>query len=183
MSEPGRVDVPAELGRGLALPTGEILLVPADLDRAIGAAIEAGRAAATVEAWRTAFAEGLVRALHEAGLILVARARQASRESVNADLYSLALSAKYAADRHVAAIGKVMGPLPEIGSFAHHAQALVDVLTGHAPPTRAPALVAAFDERVRTLRELALGIPADTPLADTEPDPAPDIGEIACPIR
>lgn len=179
MIDGDQVAVPARLGHGVALPGGEILLVPADLEAAVMAAIDAARGAATVEAWRTAFGEALVRALHGAGLILVSRGRQASRETVDADVYSLALSMKYAAERRLGAVTQLLGVLPEIGSLGNHVQDVVDALTGHAPPRRSQALTAALDERVRALRLAVFGTPMDAPLSDPEPTD----GEIACPIR
>lgn len=179
MTEAEPVEIPAALGRGLPLRSGEVLLVPADLEAAVTTAIDASRGTRTVEEWRTAFGDGLVRALHERGLILISRGRENSRETVDADVYSLALSMKYAAERRVGGVIQILGPLPELGSFPNHVQDVVDALTGHAPPLRGQALTAALDERVRALRLAVFGTPMDAPLAD----PVPTDGEIACPIR
>ena len=98
-------EIPAAIGTALKLETGEILLVPAELNGAIqdawNAAVDHRGDAAE---WRTAFGDALVSALYLQGLILVARARQKSRESVNADIYSLALAGKYAAETRIEAL-------------------------------------------------------------------------------
>ena len=97
-------EIPAAIGTALKLETGEILLVPAELNGAVAQAWgEAADQGETAAEWRTAFGAALVRALHRDGLILVARARRNSREAVNADIYSLALAGKYAAETRLEA--------------------------------------------------------------------------------
>lgn len=103
-------EIPAAIGTDLKLETGEILLVPAELNGAIQDAWLAalGHRGDAAE-WRTAFGDALVGALHRKGLILVARARQKSRECVTADVYSLALAGKYAAETRLEALQQNRG--------------------------------------------------------------------------
>jgi hypothetical protein len=154
------------------LDSGEVLALPAELWPAIDAAIAAAGALDDPAAARTAFAGAFAQAVHRSGLILVARAHARTREAVDANVYSMALSAKYAADQTLFTVRKIIGPLPELGTLGSHVEAAIDTLTGHAPPAGRDRLLAALDERLRALRLVVLGTPIDTPLGDEAAPPA-----------
>jgi hypothetical protein len=154
-------------GRTVTTPAGETLSVPDELDGALVAAVRASSGSVeTFAQWRTAFGDALTAALHEAGLILVARGFSTSRELVSVNLYSLAISAKNHGERrwHEAreifrggASGVSGTPTADL-----HAEtsAMIDALTGHAPHSQIGRM-AGVDERLRALRLLFLGVPVE----------------------
>jgi hypothetical protein len=122
----------------LALDSGEILLLPAELWPAIDEAIETAGAIADGAEARGCFGRAFVEALHKRGLILVPRARSASRVTVDAELYSLALSGKHEAEERLGWLRKLALGSPDLVGAG---RPLVDVagdailsLAGRAPP-------------------------------------------------
>lgn len=150
---------------------GAGLTVHPDLAQAVRRALPAAAAQPDGILAEQYFLQHLVEAMHHAGIILVPRARARSRDSIDADLYSVALSAKYAADQVVHAIRLVLGPQAGRPSMAVEFQNVVDQLTGHAPILGVVENLGALEERLRRLRLVSLGVSMDAPLAD-EPAPA-----------
>lgn len=141
-------------------------MIPSDLDAAIAEALQASATSQQTPAeWRTAFAASLVRALRACGLILVPRGRSGSRMTVDADLYSLALSMKGAAERQLGAVARLVGPAPDLDPSAADLVTefanLIAALTGHAP-LQGVGRCAHVGERLRQIHEAALGTPAPT---------------------
>lgn len=158
----------AALPAELRMATGEGVPVPPALGGAIDQALAVAPVHGTAAEWRTAFATALVAGLFEAGLFLVPRAHSRTREAVDANLYTLALDGKHAAERHLGALARVVGDMPGIGPLVVHFQRVIDALTGHAPPAGAE-LRGALDERLRLIRQIVLGVPLDAP-AEWRPD-------------
>lgn len=156
------------------LAAGERIDVPVALREAIERGIL--KAAVARQGGETvaidAFTAALTAALHQAGFLLVPRGFSRLRELVDAGIYAQALEGKHAVERQLQAARLVVGELPELGCLLGHAEALVAVLTGHAPPADRPRLLASFDERLRKLREVLLGVSADEPSASIAAAPA-----------
>lgn len=157
-----------------AAASGARLAIPDELRQAVRTALPAAGAQADGLSAEQVFLQHLVEQMHLQGIILMPRARTRTKSAVNADLYGLALSAKYAADERVHAIAMLMGPLPgppdrpDAGrpSLCAEFQGLVDQLTGHAPPAGVVERLGSFEERLRRLRYVALGTPIDAELQD-----------------
>lgn len=91
------------------IDSGEILLLPPELWDAIDVALEAAaRSSDDQVAASQIFAKAFAGALHQAGLILVPRARSNSKESVYVDTYALALDGKHAAERLLGTIAALV---------------------------------------------------------------------------
>ena len=159
-----------------AAASGARLAIPDELRQAVRAALPAAGAQADGVSAEQVFLQTLVEQMHLRGVILVPQVRGKTNAAVNADLYGLALSAKYAADERVHAIAMLLGPLPGRPSLCAEFQELVDQLTGHAPPAGVVERLGGFEERLRRLRYVALGTPIDTELQD--PPAEPPAGEV-----
>ena len=149
-----------------AAASGARLAITDELRQAVRAALPAAGAQADGVSAEQAFLQRLVEQMHLFGVILMPTARSRTKSAVNADLYGLALSAKYAADERVHAIAMLLGPLPGRPSLCAEFQELVDQLTGHAPPAGVVERLGGFEERLRRLRYVALGTPIDAELQD-----------------
>jgi hypothetical protein len=150
--------LPAEI----VMAAGESVPVPPALAEAIDQALAVAPTSGTAAEWRTAFATALVAGLFEQGLFLFPRAHSRTREAVDANLYSLALDRLHDGERHLVALAQIVGDMPELGPLLAHFQQVIDALTGHAPPAGAE-LRGALDERLRTIRQITLGVPLDAP--------------------
>jgi hypothetical protein len=171
-----RAPIVSPAGDSAQLASGEVLVLPPALWDALDAAIAAAAAIDDEARARTAFAGAFAEAVHRSGLILVPRAHAQTREAVDANVYAMALSAKYAADQTLFAVKTLVGPLPELGTLGGHVEAVIDTLTGHAPPAGRARLLASLDERLRALRQVVFGTPVDEPLADPAPPAAESAG-------
>lgn len=144
-----------------ALGSGQILLLPAELWQAIDDGVAVARAYADPVECRTAFARAFAEALHTRGLILVARARSDSREAVSADTYSLALAGKYAAERRLDDVARLLLGTP--GTAGATSPLLDDfsggilALAGRAPPDDRHLVLQAMT-RLRGAAAIAAGI-------------------------
>lgn len=163
-AQPAGGGLPAEI----VMAAGESVPVPPALATAIDQALAVAPATGTAAEWRTAFATVLVAGLFDQGLFLLPRAYSRTRESVDANLYSLALDRLHDSQRHMTALAQLVGDMPEIGPLVAHFQKVIDALTGHAPPAGAERL-GALDERLRSIRQICLGVPLDAP-AEWRPD-------------
>lgn len=166
----------AGLSRYVSLAGGEVVMVPDALWAAIDNAIVESAKVEEVGASRTAFGYALVAGLFAGGLIVAPRAFSKTREQVDINAYTLALDAKHNVERRLSAVARLLGPLStELGPLLLEYQNVIDALTGHAPPAGA-ARLGGLDERLRLLREVVCGVPADAPAAcmdsHWEPEPA-----------
>lgn len=157
--------------------SGARLAIPEQLRRAVRKALLPAAAQVDGESAEQVFVRRLLAQLHLEGMFLLPRERSGTREMVSADLYGMALSAKYAADERVHAVGLLFGPLPGRPSLCAEFQEVVDQLTGHAPPAGVVDRLGQFEERLRRLRYVALSTPIDAPMSDS---PAEEIeaGEV-----
>lgn len=141
-------------------PGGEHVLWPEGLLDAIGAAAHATFDAPDYRTWRPLFAEALVLALHAHGILLAPRGFQASRESVNVNVYSMMLAGKQHAEstlHHARTLFRGDACSADLHGEFH---AALQSLTGHAPLVGV-GRVATIDDRLRCLRELLLHVPLD----------------------
>lgn len=169
--------------------SGARLAIPQQLRRAVRKALLPAAAQVDGESAEQVFVRRLLAQLYLEDMFLLPRERSGTREMVSADLYGMALSAKYAADERVHAVGLLFGPLPGPPGQPHAGrpslcaefQEVVDQLTGHAPPAGVVERLGQFEERLRRLRYVALSTPIDAPLADPptgEPAPAEVLAEL-----
>lgn len=187
-------------GQGtVATDAGERLMLPAELWQAIDDGVAIARDYADPVECRTAFAGAFAKALHARGLILVPRARSDSRETVAADIYSLALAGKYDAERRLkvaldaqpALAGIMSLLLGSAGSDGTRGSPLLDdfsggilALAGRAPPADLHLVLQAMT-RLRGIAAIAAGIESIgdiPPLPDAlveflSPPPEPGAGE------
>lgn len=93
----------------IALPDGETLSVPAEFQNVVERSL--GHGVLVAPNFRRDFADRLVANLREAGFYLVPTIRSTSKEAVNIDLYSLALTRKAAAERHLKLAADMLFPV------------------------------------------------------------------------
>lgn len=152
----------ALVGREIAAPDGTRVFWPIGLMAAIDMAARASFAAADYAAWRTAFAEALVLALHDAGVLMAPRAFAASRESVTLNVYSMTVAAKQGAERTVRQARDIFRGDACRGDLHGEFDAALRSLTGHAR-LAGVGRIAGVDERLRQLRQLLLQVGLDEP--------------------
>lgn len=156
-----------EVDQIVVLPAGESLPLWPGLVEAIGVASMRAVGAPTPDAWQQAFAASLVADLAARRLVLVPLGDARTKTAVDAYVYALALDRQHTVERLLQQAAGIFGPDPERLDLYAEVEACVAALTGHAPPDGARRL-AAVDERLRALRELLLGIPAD-PVVEATP--------------
>jgi hypothetical protein len=162
------------------LAGGERVPIHDELRRAVAEALPWAASKPDGETALETFVELLTGSMHRKGIILVPRARSNTREAVDADLYSLALSAKYAADQALFAVRLVVDVLPGRGSLLAEFEAVIEQLTSHASPIGMLDRLALLEDRLRRLRLVVLGTAIDAPLADPgEPLAAAGAGDAA----
>ena len=96
----------------VTLTDGTTLLVPDEMRESMDAAMVAGIAAGEdALASRTAFVSTLLTQLHGRGFFLIPRAHVRTREAVDANVYSAALSRKAAVERDMKRVADLLFPL------------------------------------------------------------------------
>lgn len=155
--------LPEGIARTFDLEDGTRLAVPVNTDVALLAFLRGtiSHAPAPLDI----MVEALLLSFDGAGLILVPRARSKSRNTVDADVYSLALSWAGDARRRLQRARTAFQGGPERGDLHAEVDRALRALTGHAPPIGVDRL-AAIDERLRLLRRELLDIPVDAPAAE-----------------
>jgi hypothetical protein len=149
----------------VTLPTGETLPLWPGLVEAIRVASFRAVGAPTPDAWQQAFAVGLLAELFDRGLAVVPTGDTRTKTAVDSYVYALAVDRQHAVERVLHQVAGIFGPDPERIDLYAEIEACLAALTGHAAPAGAQRL-GGVDERLRALRQLLLGIPADAPAGE-----------------
>jgi len=157
-----------EVDQIVVLPAGESLPLWPGLVEAISVASMRAVGAPTPDAWQQAFAASLVADLAARRLVLVPLGDARTKTAVDAYVYALALDRQHTVERLLQQAAGIFGPDPDRLDLYAEVEACVAALTGHAAPAGAQRL-GGVDERLRALRQLLLGIPADAPAGEAAP--------------